>query len=118
MVTMTTRAAGKLKEIMEAENRHEQGVRIMVKPGGCSGFSYAMGFDSQVRDEDIVVEQHGIRVMIDPQSARFLQGIEVDYVESLMGGGFAIKNPNAVRTCGCGQSFRTRDQEGEPQECM
>src|SRR5690606_5569926 len=117
LVTVTTKAADKRKEIMQAENRTGQGLRIMVKPGGCSGFSYAMGFDN-TNDEDIVFEQHGIRVMIDPHSALFLRGSEVDYVETLMGGGFSIKNPNAVRTCGCGQSFRTREQEGEPEECM
>jgi len=118
LVTVTTKAADKLKEIMHAENRSDQGLRIMVRSGGCSGFSYAMGFDSETNDEDIVLEQHGIRVMIDPFSARLLEGSEVDYVETLMGGGFSIKNPNAVRTCGCGQSFRTQEQEGEPEECM
>ena len=117
MVTVTTKAADKLKEIMEAENRTGQALRIMVKSGGCSGYSYAMGFDTEQRDEDVVYEQHGIRMMIDADSLRFLQGTQVDYVETLMGGGFAINNPNAVRTCGCGQSFRTRDDEGEPELC-
>jgi len=118
LVTVTSRAADKLKEIMAAENRTQQGLRIMVRPGGCSGFSYAMGFDSNTSEDDIVFEEQGIRVMIDPHSARFLAGAEVDWVDTLMGGGFSIKNPNAVRTCGCGQSFRTREEEGEPQECM
>ena len=117
MVTVTAKAADKLKEIMESENRTGQALRIMVKAGGCSGYSYAMGFDSEQREEDIVYEQHGIRMMIDPESSRFLEGTQVDYVETLMGGGFAINNPNAVRTCGCGQSFRTQDQEGEPEVC-
>src|SRR5690606_11482685 len=118
LVTVTARAADKLKEIMAAENRTEQGLRIAVRSGGCSGFSSAMGFDSHASDGDRELDRHGIRVMVDPFSARFLQGTQVDYVETLMGGGFAINNPNAVRTCGCGQSFRTQEQEGEPETCM
>lgn len=116
-VTVTTKAADKLKEIMEAEDRLEQALRIKVTAGGCSGYSYAMGFDSSEDDKDFVYEQHGIRIKIDPFSLRHLQGTQVDYVESLMGGGFAINNPNAVRTCGCGQSFRTADDEGSPEVC-
>ncbi|MFO7265636.1 MAG: iron-sulfur cluster assembly accessory protein [Limnochordales bacterium] len=117
MVTVTLRAADKLKEIMEAENRQGQALRIVVKRGGCSGYSYALGFDSEEREDDIVSEQHGIRVLVDRESMRFLAGTEIDYVETLMGAGFAINNPNAVRTCGCGHSFRTADDEGEPQLC-
>lgn len=117
MVTVTDKAAVKLKEIMETEERTDQALRIMVKSGGCSGFSYAMGFDGNKTDEDVVFEQHGITVMIDPNSLPFLHGIEVDYVDSLMGGGFAIRNPNANRTCGCGQSFRTAEQNGAPDVC-
>lgn len=117
LVTVTTKAADKLKEIMTTEERHDQALRIMVKSGGCSGFSYAMGFDSEEHEDDIVYEQHGIRIKIDQESLRFLQGTEVDYVESLMGGGFAINNPNALRTCGCGQSFKAADAEGSPEVC-
>lgn len=117
LVTVTTKAADKLKEIMDTEERQEQALRIMVKSGGCSGYSYAMGFDSSDHEEDIVYEQHGIRIKIDRDSLRHLEGTQVDYVESLMGGGFAINNPNATRTCGCGQSFRAADDEGSPEVC-
>lgn len=117
MVTVTAKAADKLKEIMESENRTGQALRIMVKAGGCSGYSYAMGFDTEQHEEDIVYEQHGIRMMVDPFSMRLLEGTQVDWVDTLMGGGFAINNPNAVRTCGCGQSFRTAEDEGEPEFC-
>lgn len=117
LVTVTPKAADKLKEIMTAEDRQEQALRIMIKSGGCSGYSYAMGFDSADHDDDVVYEQHGIRIKIDENSLRHLQGTQVDYVESLMGGGFSINNPNAVRTCGCGQSFRAADDEGSPEVC-
>lgn len=117
LVTVTTKAADKLKEIMTTEERQDQALRIMVKSGGCSGFSYAMGFDSTDQDDDIVYEQHGIRIKIDQMSLQHLQGTQVDYVESLMGGGFSINNPNAVRTCGCGQSFKTAAEAGSPEVC-
>lgn len=117
MVTLTPQATAKLKEIMAEENRQQQSLRLAVTRGGCSGFSYRMGFDDGPRDGDVVFEQQGIRVVVDPVSARYLAGVEVDYVQSLMGGGFAIRNPNAVRTCGCGQSFRTATEEGEPEDC-
>ena len=117
MITLTPTASNKLKEIIEAENRHEQALRLAVTRGGCSGFSYRLAFDDGPREGDTVVEDQGIRIVVDPVSARYLQGVEVDYVESLFGGGFTIRNPNAVRTCGCGQSFRTADEEGEPEDC-
>lgn len=102
---------------MQEENRQNQSLRLAITRGGCSGFSYRLGFDDGPRDGDIVLEQQGIQVVVDPVSARFLQGVEVDYVESLMGGGFAIRNPRAVRTCGCGQSFRTEEDAGEAEDC-
>lgn len=117
LVTVTTKAADKLKEIMTSEDRQDQALRIMVKSGGCSGYSYAMGFDSTDHEDDIVYEQHGIRIKIDQTSLRHLQGTQVDWVDSLMGGGFAINNPNAVRTCGCGQSFKTAEDGGSPEVC-
>lgn len=117
MVTLTPQAGAKLKALMAEERREHQALRLAITRGGCSGFSYRMGFDDGPREGDIVVEQEGIRVVVDPVSARFLAGAEVDYVQTLMGGGFAIRNPNAVRTCGCGQSFRTADDAGEPEDC-
>jgi len=117
MVTLTPTATEKIKAIMEQENRGNQSLRLAVTRGGCSGFSYRLGFDDGPQDGDLVFEQEGIQLVIDPVSARFLAGAEIDYVESLWGGGFSVRNPNAVRTCGCGQSFRTADDQGDPQEC-
>jgi len=117
VITLTPRAGEKLKALMAEEHREHQALRLAIVRGGCSGFSYRMGFDDGPREGDIVLEQDGIRVVVDPVSARYLKGAEVDYVQSFMGGGFAIRNPNAVRTCGCGQSFRTADDEGEPEDC-
>lgn len=117
MVTLTETAGEKLKTLMVEEQRQSQSLRLAITQGGCSGFSYRIGFDDGPREGDIVLESQGIQVVVDPISARYLDGVEVDYVESLMGGGFAIRNPNAVRTCGCGQSFRTAEEQGEPEDC-
>ena len=99
-------AAEKVKGILEQEktNIPQGGLRIYVQGGGCSGFSYGMVLD-EVADGDEVVEVSGVKVIVDPMSLRYLEGAEVDYKEDLMGGGFAIKNPNATSTCGCGSSF-------------
>ena len=106
MVTITSSAAEKVKGILlqEEENLKEGGLRIYVQGGGCSGFSYGMVLD-EVSEDDEVFEEQGVKVIIDPMSLRHLDGAQVDYKEDLMGGGFAIKNPNATTTCGCGQSF-------------
>lgn len=116
MISLTDTAAEKVREFMEQKNREDLALRIYVSKGGCSGFSYGMALD-QPQGEDLLYEFNGIRVVIDPQSAPYLDGIEVDYVNSLMGGGFSIENPNAVSSCGCGHSFRTKDQAGAPNSC-
>lgn len=116
MVTLTQGAADKLKSIMADKGREDLAVRVFIKAGGCSGFSYGMALD-EPKDDDQVVEASGIRVVIDPMSARYLRGAEIDYVDSLMGAGFKIHNPNAVSTCGCGSSFRTADDAGQPGTC-
>lgn len=107
MINITTTAAQKVKGILEQEKESipAGGLRIYVQGGGCSGFSYGMVLD-EAADGDQVFEQDGIKVIIDAMSMRYLEGAEVDYKEDLMGGGFAIKNPNAKSTCGCGQSFQ------------
>ena len=114
MINITTTAAQKVKGILEQEKESipAGGLRIYVQGGGCSGFSYGMVLD-EAADGDQVFEQDGIKVIIDPMSMRYLEGAEVDYKEDLMGGGFAIKNPNAKSTCGCGSSFQA-DGEGAP----
>ncbi|KRT70075.1 MAG: iron-binding protein IscA (iron-sulfur cluster assembly protein) [candidate division NC10 bacterium CSP1-5] len=105
MLTVTERAAAKLKDLMAKEGMQDQGLRVRVMGGGCSGYQYEMAFDTP-REGDKVIEQEGIRVVVDPKSFLFLAGTEIDYQEGLMGGGFAIKNPNAKGSCGCGQSFQ------------
>ena len=117
MVTVTTKAADKLKEIMEAENRTGQALRIMVKSGGCSGYSYAMGFDTEQHDEDIVFEQHGIRMMIDPDSLRLPAGNTSGLRRNVDGRRVRHQQPER------GPHVRMRpvvphaDDEGEPELC-
>ena len=113
MINITVAAAQKVKGILEQEKQNiPQGVlRIYVQGGGCSGFQYGMVLD-EVTEADQVFETDGIKVIIDPMSLRYLEGAEVDYKEDLMGGGFAIKNPNATSTCGCGHSFQAGGEGG------
>jgi iron-sulfur cluster assembly protein len=109
-ITLTETAADKLSAIMDEKGvRETHGLRVFVSGGGCSGLQYGMTFDSDPRPVDLVLDQHGLRVIIDPQSLRYMEGSSIDYVDSLMGGGFHIENPNAVASCGCGQSFRAKD---------
>ncbi|GAB7388826.1 iron-sulfur cluster assembly accessory protein [Bacillaceae bacterium] len=117
MISLTEQASLKIKELMEAEDAKPMYLRIGVRPGGCSGFSYGMGFDDEKQADDKEFEIHGVKILVDPASARYLEGAEIDYKESMMGGGFTINNPNAVATCGCGHSFRTADDPGKPEEC-
>lgn len=105
MLTVTEAAAAKLKDLMAKEATQDQGLRIRVMGGGCSGYQYQLVFDTP-REGDQVIEQQGVKVVIDPKSLLFLTGTEIDFQDGLMGGGFAIKNPNATGSCGCGQSFQ------------
>jgi iron-sulfur cluster insertion protein len=104
VVTLTGSAVSKIKELL-AEEAHEQALRIAVTGGGCSGFQYALGFDTDQHPDDIVLEQDGVRVFIDEMSAEYLAGASVDFQDGLNGKGFAIENPNSTGSCGCGQSF-------------
>jgi len=103
--TLTDAAAAKVKALIEAEDTPGLSLRVAVRPGGCSGFSYEMFFDADVADDDVKSEQGGVQVVIDPASMGHLGGGELDYRDGLQGSGFHISNPNAQRTCGCGQSF-------------
>ncbi len=106
MVTITPTAEEKIKELVNEETEEEiVGLRIYVKGGGCSGYQYGMSFESKTEDDDTIIEKDGVKVIVDSQSAPMLNGAEVDYVDSLQGSGFAIKNPQAKSTCGCGESF-------------
>lgn len=106
-VTLTPTAAEKLQALLREKNLTAYGLRVFVAGGGCSGMQYGMAFDAQPRETDYVFETEGIRLFVDPVSMMYIAGSQIDYVDSLMGGGFRIDNPNAVATCGCGHSFRT-----------
>lgn len=118
MITITEQAAYKVKEMLaDEENSESLYLRVGIQHGGCSGFSYNLGFDSEKRETDLELNQQGIRVLIDKESQLFLEGTVIDYKESMMGGGFSIDNPNAIATCGCGSSFRTATEAGQPEDC-
>ena len=117
VVSLTERATDKLREILTKQERSDLALRVYVTPGGCSGFSYGMTFADGTEEDDTVVEHQGVRVVVDPMSAMYIKGSEIDFVDALMGGGFALRNPNAVSSCGCGQSFRTADQTGTAKAC-
>ena len=105
MITLTPSAATKVKTLLDAEGEPGLALRVAVRPGGCSGFSYEMFFDSDVAAEDQMADYDGVKVVVDPSSATLLTGATLDYKDGLQQAGFAIDNPNAQRTCGCGQSF-------------
>ena len=117
IVSMTTRAADKLKEIVAKQGRTDLALRVYVTPGGCSGFSYGMTFAEGTEDGDQIVDNNGVKIVIDAMSAMYVKGSEIDFVDALMGGGFALRNPNAVSSCGCGQSFKTAGDAGTAQAC-
>lgn len=105
MITLTDSAAVKVRQLIASEGDDGLALRVAVRPGGCSGFAYEMFFDTDVSAEDLTAEKDGVRVVVDPSSAQLLVGAELDYKDGLDKSGFEIINPNAERTCGCGQSF-------------
>jgi iron-sulfur cluster assembly protein len=116
-VTLTDQAVNQLRTLLSREENPQLGLRVFVSGGGCSGLQYGMAFDDAVRPDDDVVEQDGVRILIDEFSAQHVRGSEIDYVDSLMGAGFTVHNPNAVRSCSCGHSFDTGDDAGEAHAC-
>jgi iron-sulfur cluster assembly protein len=110
LVSLTEAAAVKVKQLMAEEPEGEASVlRVAVQGGGCSGFQYQLGFDRGPQDGDYEVELHGVPVVVDPFSAPHLLGAEIDYVDSIQAAGFAISNPNATSSCGCGHSFQVEE---------
>jgi iron-sulfur cluster assembly accessory protein len=105
MITLTDTAADKVRELLAAEGEPGLALRVAVRPGGCSGFSYEMFFDGDIEAEDQQMDYDGVRVVVDPASAQMLVGASLDYKDGLQQAGFAINNPNATKSCGCGQSF-------------
>jgi iron-sulfur cluster assembly accessory protein len=104
-ITLTDAAIAKVGELIDKEGEAGLALRVAVRPGGCSGYSYEMFFDTELNDDDISREFSGVKVVVDSASADLLKGSSLDYKDGLQGAGFNISNPNAQRTCGCGSSF-------------
>jgi iron-sulfur cluster assembly protein len=117
MITISESAADKIKEMLAQQETSDLFLRVGVKAGGCSGFSYSMGFDTERNSDDKTMDIRGLEVVVDAESSKYLYGVEIDFQDSGMGGGFTIHNPNAVASCGCGQSFKHRDEEGVVEKC-
>jgi iron-sulfur cluster insertion protein len=105
VITVTTAAAGKIRELLAEEGKTESGLRVFVQGGGCSGFQYGLMIEEGGGVGDMQFESNGVKLFVDPVSISYLRGAEVDFVDTITGGGFTIKNPNATSTCGCGSSF-------------
>jgi iron-sulfur cluster assembly protein len=117
MVSITEFGAQKAREILTKNNKLDAAVRVFVKSGGCSGYSYGMAIDDRTLDGDQFFESNGVKVVVDKMSLPLLEGATVDYVENMMGGGFSVvSNPNATSNCGCGHSFRTDGQASPESE--
>ncbi len=116
ILTVTPVALDKIRQLLVERNMTGYSLRVFIQGGGCSGLSYGMAFENTIFPQDQTVEIDGVSLVIDPTSLMYMGGAEIDYVDSLMGGGFAINNPNAVSTCGCGHSFRT--EEGADDEAQ
>jgi iron-sulfur cluster assembly protein len=115
MLTLTPSAAQQVRKLLEKEPA--KALRVFVSPGGCSGMQYGMTLDDQEQDGDQRIELEGVRVVVDEMSAEYLDGAEIDFTQALMGGGFSIQNPNAVKSCACGHSFDTGADAGSARVC-
>ncbi len=109
LISVTPAAASTIKTLLEQREIPNHALRVFVSGGGCSGMQYGMAFEEGPRETDNVVSVDGVRLIVDPTSMMYLEGAVIDFVDSLMGGGFRIDNPNAVSSCGCGHSFKTKD---------
>ena len=107
LITVTPKAAEKIIEFMKEEAENPEYLRVYVQGGGCSGLSYGMGFEKSPEEDDMVLEENGVKLIVDSYSIDHLKGANVDYIESLMGSGFKINNPNVTKSCSCGHSFST-----------
>ena len=117
LISITDSALTQLRDLLQKQGRAEMGLRVFVQPGGCSGMSYGMGFEDQPEEGDAVTEVGGVRLFVDSVSAQYIKGAEIDFVDSLMGGGFTVHNPNAVSSCSCGSSFDTGSDAGTAHGC-
>ena len=110
-IELTSAAADAVQDLLAKRELDDMALRVFVSGGGCSGFQYGMALEDNIRETDIVTEQHGVRLVVDEISINYLDGAKVDYVDEIMGSGFKIENPNAVSTCGCGSSFKTEGEQ-------
>ena len=117
LVQLTEIAATQLRKIIAEEGRDDIGLRVFVSPGGCSGLSYGMSLEEVADEGDFQVKQEGLNIFVDEFSANYIQGAHIDYVNGLMGAGFTVQNPNAKKSCGCGQSFDTGANATTAQKC-
>jgi len=117
MLTITSAAADQLKSFLAEQGTPDHALRVFVAPGGCSGLQYGMTIEEEADEGDEIIETDGVRLMVDTFSAMYLGGAEVDYVSSLMGGGFTVRNPNAVAGCACGHSFNAGGNEQTANGC-
>ena len=107
LITITVKAAEKINEFMKEEADSPEYLRMYVQGGGCSGLSYGMGFEKAPEEDDLIIKENGVKILVDSYSVEHLKGANVDYVETLMGSGFKINNPNVTKSCSCGHSFST-----------
>lgn len=117
MLSITPAAVDQLRSFLVEQGTPDHALRVFVAPGGCSGLQYGMTIEEQAEEGDEIIEHNGVRLMVDTFSAMYLGGAEVDYVNSLMGGGFTVRNPNAVANCACGHSFDTGGNDNTAQGC-
>ncbi|SIT91974.1 HesB/IscA family protein [Edaphobacillus lindanitolerans] len=116
-VELTEAAAYQVKDMMRHNEEEGSYLRVGVNGGGCSGLTYGLGFTKERHEEDELLEQHGLQILVSKEDGGILTGTKIDYKQSLMGGGFTITNPNAIASCGCGTSFRTKTKAGTPGDC-
>jgi len=117
VLSLTDAAALKLRDLTKDETSPDIGLRVYVYSGGCSGYRYGMMLEDAPTPDDRILEANGVKVYVDGNSIPLLEGSQIDYVDTLMGAGFTVNNPNAVTACGCGSSFRTADEAGSPRSC-
>ncbi len=117
VIHLTPAAVEAVRSLLKQRNLEGYALRVFVSHGGCSGFQYGMALEKYIRPQDLTVDYEDVKVVVDEVSIEYLRGSTVDYVESVMGSGFKIDNPNAIAPCGCGNSFRTKDSEGRSRSC-
>ena len=117
VLSLSDAAVAKLTELTKEETNPNIGLRVYVYSGGCSGYRYGMMLEDQPSPEDVRLEANGVKVYLDGNSIPLIKGSQIDYVDTLMGAGFTVNNPNAVAACGCGSSFRTADDAGQARAC-